>query len=179
MAELFKQMIGVNYSYTEKPEEVPEKVREGANSYGAWPDNDEEFVAACWIDQMGARYNAYVVITKSMILSVKPGKQSSTAEWVNVSSIGRTAAVRDVELMLPGGKLDLFHTMNLPNMKLLDKIEQKCREAQKSRPSTVQSPNVPSEDIPTQIKKLKGLLDEGILSQEEFDKKKAELLAKM
>ena len=35
------------------------------------------------------------------------------------------------------------------------------------------------DDIPTQIKKLADLKSQGILTEEEFNKKKAELLAKM
>ena len=40
-------------------------------------------------------------------------------------------------------------------------------------------PTAPAEDIPAQIQKLAALKDQGILTEDEFTTKKAELLAKM
>lgn len=178
MAETYKQMVGVTYTYTDKVDEVPQQVKDGAKQYGAWPEDESDFIAACWIDQMGARYKAYVVFTSKMALTVKAGGVSNTARWTDVSSIGRSSAYRDVVLGLPGGKMDLFHAMNMPKMALLDKMEEMARKAQSSAPA-VQSPGVPADDIPTQIKKLKELLDMGAISEQEFQAKKADLLAKM
>jgi hypothetical protein len=36
-----------------------------------------------------------------------------------------------------------------------------------------------NEDVPTKLKQLKEMLDRGIVTQEEFDNKKTELLARM
>ena len=48
-------------------------------------------------------------------------------------------------------------------------------EVQESEPVN----NVQMEDIPTQIKKLADLKNQGVLTEDEFDKKKSELLARM
>ena len=53
-----------------------------------------------------------------------------------------------------------------------EKIEQIQMEMNKPQTATASSPA-------DEIRKLKGLLDDGIINQEEFDKKKSELLAKM
>ena len=59
----------------------------------------------------------------------------------------------------------------LRNAQILDRIS---RREKPSVQAVVIQP-----DIPEQIEKLAALKDKGVLSQEEFEKKKAELLAKM
>lgn len=52
------------------------------------------------------------------------------------------------------------------------------RDKFKQRP-TESAGNVPEDDIPSQIEKLAGLRNKGILSEEEFETKKADLLSRM
>ena len=65
-------------------------------------------------------------------------------------------------------------TYNELAQKLVSKIESKIDELQSSQSQTII--HQPTQTRAQQIKEFKELLDEGIITEEEFDKKKSELL---
>jgi hypothetical protein len=62
---------------------------------------------------------------------------------------------------------------------LRDQLEERLVERSRSAGMGAASPVTPPADIPEQIRKLAALRDDGVLTDEEFAAKKAELLAKM
>jgi len=67
----------------------------------------------------------------------------------------------------------MFHkSENEIAKKIKDSIEKMQLESEKPQVTAVFSPT-------DEIRKLKGLLDEGIISQDEFDEKKSDLLKKL
>ena len=84
---------------------------------------------------------------------------------------------------LMGHKITFFASGNRATVKWIqDKDIQKFINEVKNRIGKKEEVEVISEvtaDIPTQIKKLSELKDQGILSEEEFETKKKELLAKL
>ncbi len=55
--------------------------------------------------------------------------------------------------------------------------EAQAEAAQAAPPQTAGAPNVAGDDMVTQLQNLKKLLDEGVLTQAEFDAQKQKLLA--
>lgn len=85
---------------------------------------------------------------------------------------------------LMGQKISFFASGNKVKMKWIQKGDVadfisyvKSRMGKSSSVNNANSSNV--QDIPTQITKLAQLVDSGILSQDEFQAKKAEMLARM
>lgn len=74
-----------------------------------------------------------------------------------------------------GSRLELTRVFR----QMVDELKACIGKAQSGAPATPSQASNNAADIPEQIKKLSKLKDEGILSAEEFDKKKSELLAKM
>ena len=83
-----------------------------------------------------------------------------------------------------GQKISFFASGNKVKMKWIQKGDvadfiNYVRSRMGKNPSIKKTNPVDAQDIPTQIEKLAQLVDSGILSQEEFQAKKAELLARM
>jgi hypothetical protein len=61
---------------------------------------------------------------------------------------------------------------------LFDEVQKFSKRIRESA-SSARRPSPPSPDIPDQIRKLAKLKDDGIISSEEFEAKKTELLGKL
>jgi len=81
----------------------------------------------------------------------------------------------DLYFVVPGGKL----RVKTIHKSEADRIVQICNDMRKNKHAQKDVPQNNSVDVVEQIKKLKELLDMGILSEEEFNKKKEDLLSKM
>ena len=175
MAKTFHQLVGVTYTYTENPTEVPQPVIKAAKTTGGWPDSPSDFVCACWSDQLSLRYKAWVVVSKDLVVAMKAGDRTSMAPLANVTAIERSIC-KDISLSMPGNKADLFHAMNMPYKDLLDLMYVKINQTWQKAKSAAPKGGI---DVADQIIKLKSLLDLGAITSTEFEKKKAELLDRM
>lgn len=73
-----------------------------------------------------------------------------------------------------GSRLELTRIFN----QMIDEVTD-CLSKAQAAPAPIAAASSSTPDIPDQIKKLSKLKDEGILTAEEFEKKKAELLSKI
>lgn len=94
-----------------------------------------------------------------------------------------TAALRicDLEISVAGAK-ERLNTLYTYEAEKAVKVYRECRRSIKEsnkQPQVVVQSSAPTVDIVEQIQKLNGLKEAGILTEEEFNAKKAELLAKI
>lgn len=106
----------------------------------------------------------------------KPGITSGYIQFSllggNESRGGVTAAVRDENSVMIAGK-DEYEDM----LELKEFIEQRMLERNQHQIKVQPAPSAPLEKSPVeQVKELKELLDMGIITQQEFDTKKNQLL---
>lgn len=90
-------------------------------------------------------------------------------------------SVCDLEISVAGAK-ERLNTLYTYEAEKAVKVYRECRRSIKEsnkQPQVVVQSSAPAVDIVEQIQKLNGLKEAGILTEEEFNIKKAELLAKM
>jgi hypothetical protein len=123
-----------------------------------------------------------IMVTAS---SSKSGYATKAANVRNVKAISRRLVISQAQNVYSVGQ-QMEHTWR-------EKIRQRIMEERQvergqvvvQAPAVAQAAAVPSEsaapldDPADRLRKLRGLVDEGILTQEEYDKKKAEILSAM
>jgi hypothetical protein len=89
--------------------------------------------------------------------------------------------MKNVLLLSPGNETKLFPFSTTPTLKIQDRMYQVINTAwTKSRQSPPQASSSPAPDnVIEKIKELNELKNQGILTEAEFDQKKAELLARI
>jgi hypothetical protein len=126
-------------------------------------------------------FTQYLLITNMRVIFWKRGLISEVNQTFNLEDIGSVGVIQELgnkfnalELNIKGAK-EVFPYMNNDEMaqsiKIIRDLIQKNKE--KSQPSII------GETIPDQIKKLANLKDSGILTEQEFQNKKTELLNRM
>lgn len=148
-------------------------------------DEGESIVASCFgayetkiMGQDSVRNGVFLATEKRVVFFAKKlmGYDLESFPLSKVSAI-------EMSKGLMGKSIALKMSGNDAKIKWINKGDPEAlvnfvREHMGEKPATpVAAP--PADDIPSQIQKLAGLRDAGILTEEEFTTKKAELLAKM
>jgi hypothetical protein len=101
----------------------------------------------------------------------------------NISSVERSKGMLGhvITLHASGNEVRLKWIQDGDISKFVSTVDSRIGNKQASTASTSSAspPKSSPSDIPSQIKELAALKDQGVLSEQEFEKKKAELLAKM
>lgn len=132
------------------------------------------------------RNNAYIVTNRRVMRIhgvLSKNVLDSSLEKVNdvkltQSFFGRIFGYGDIEILTASEQgIDLFHQINDPIGFKTSMLNAKERLGFEEMGTAI--PMNPAADIPAMIEKLDGLRKRGILSEQEFQKKKAELLEKL
>jgi hypothetical protein len=143
----------------------------------------DEFLVAAFVGNapgLGV-FKQYLLITNLRVIFWKRGLITEVNQTFNFEDIGSVEVIQELGnkfnalvLNIKGAK-EVFPYMNNDEMsqclKIIRDLIQKSKE--KSQPIII------SESIPDQIKKLANLRDSGILTEQEFQTKKSELLKRM
>ncbi|MHC1688020.1 MAG: PH domain-containing protein [Methanothrix sp.] len=129
-----------------------------------------------------------LIITNRRILIYKPGFIGAETEEYPFESIDKIDHKKgfirsEIEIHAGGKEIELENISNDDAVKAIGIIRQNMH-AQKLAQKTVvlQQPvqaTPPQEDPVTKLKQLKGMVEAGLITQDEYDKTKAAILAKM
>lgn len=127
-----------------------------------------------------------LIITNRRILIYKPGFIGSETEEYPFESIDKIDHKKgfmrsEIEIHTHGKKIELDNISNDEAVKAISIIRQNM-QAHKTAQKTVvlQASHAPvQEDPAAKLKQLKEMLDAGLVSQDEYDKTKAAVLARM
>ncbi|MBV4438584.1 PH domain-containing protein [Clostridium tyrobutyricum] len=118
-----------------------------------------------------------IFLDKGMVFGLK--QKEIPLEKINSIGQKRGLLLGKIEIWDGASKI-LIDSIDKDTLKPMIDAINSAREALKSEDRPQSSNNITAqEDIPLQIKKLAELKDQGILTEEEFTKKKTELLSKM
>jgi hypothetical protein len=126
-----------------------------------------------------------LIITNRRILIYKPGFIGSETEEYPFESIDKIDHKKgfirsEIEIHTHGKKIELDNISNDEAVKAISIIRQNM-QAHKTAQKTVvlQAPSAASEDPVAKLRQLKEMVDAGLVSQDEYDKTKAAILARM
>jgi hypothetical protein len=136
---------------------------------------------------MYGKGNGLVVVTDRRLLFVHEGVMSQTSEdfpMDKVSSVQWQAGMMTGEIVIfaSGNKSEIKMVNKDDGKEIVDRIRHRISapsHAASSDAAPAAASNPPPADPMEQIKKLGELRDAGLLTQEEFDSKKADLLNRM
>jgi len=135
-----------------------------------------------WIGEMlgkgdKAQRNGQFFLTGQRVCFYRKGLLGEVFETIPISKI---TSVETLSRM--GYRVLRLHTshdeLTFEDKALFEKAHDEL-EKLRDKPSATSPQSAVVEDVPSQIKKLSELKDAGILTQDEFDQKKNELLARM
>lgn len=127
-----------------------------------------------------------LIITNRRILIYKPGFIGSETEEYPFESIDKIDHKKgfirsEIEIHTHGKKIELDNISNDEAIKAISIIRQNM-QAHKTAQKTVvlQAPQAPVQEDPVaKLRQLKEMVDAGLVSQDEYDKTKAAILARM
>jgi hypothetical protein len=186
MIQKFGGVIHPAYQFTTTFADLPEKVLKNIQPLSVdW--NKEPFVAACWIHNFLSSGKIFVLVTSQRVVYKDPLRVTQNL-FADMTGVERNRLTRNIQLLSPGNPNKLFAGNAAPGEDLLtilfDLINAtwiKNRQNISASPATVPgSPDsAPAPSVAAQIEQLGGLRNKGLLTEEEFQQKKKELLARM
>jgi hypothetical protein len=125
-----------------------------------------------------------LVVTDRRLLFIKEGAMSKTSEdfpLEKVSSVQWSSGMvtGTVTIFASGNKAEIKNVNKDDGKAITDLIRNRLSAPKPTDATTSAEVPLAPADIPEQIRKLGELRDAGVLTSEEFDSKKAELLARM
>jgi hypothetical protein len=128
-----------------------------------------------------------LIITNRRIVIYKPGFIGAETEEYPFESIDKIDHKKgfmrsEIEIHVQGKEIELDNISNDDAVKAISTIRQNM-QAQKMSQKTVvlqqSAQSAPTEDPVAKLKQLKEMLDAGLVSQEEYEKTKTAILARM
>jgi hypothetical protein len=130
-----------------------------------------------------------LIITNRRIVLYKPGFIGEELEEYPIESIDKIDHKKgfmrsEIELHVRGKEIKLDNISNDEATKAINTIRENMhayKAAQRVivQQAPVQTPQAPVEDPVQKLKQLKDMLDASLISQEEYDSKKADILSRM
>jgi len=156
------------WRYTKNISEVHEKVIMLFHKNSSLELKKECFISALWIENFMSKGSVFMVVTSSAIFHNSNGP----FEQININTIeGMDNVVLLTINTIGGKKITPFKTVIIPKQ-ILSLILGDIHKAQAGNNTTMPTTIFGVDDLA----KFKKLLDDGVLTQEEFDKKKAQIL---
>jgi hypothetical protein len=153
------------YRYTRTFGEIHPNVIKLVEKY-AGNLSENNFISACWVENFMGKGKVFAIITKDNVIDNTNGPFFQMA----IKTISTVSNLTSIEIVNTAGKkFTLFPTVFVKK-EIRSLIIQDINSAQ-SAGSSVQTASGAEE-----LSKFKKLLDDGVLTQEEFDKKKAQIL---
>ena len=171
--QTFQKIFGTTYKYTDLKNEIPDSVTKHLEKNYGSDYNNEKIICAAWSSQFGVKGAFYVVVTEARVITRK-AKECNQIFLKNVTSTARSP-FGDIVLKAAGVNMDLFHAMAMPKRKLLDILYEKINSINLNR-EKVSPPSSSSVSVADELKKFSDLKEQGIITEEEFQQKKKQLL---
>jgi hypothetical protein len=156
------------YRYTKKVEEVHDKVNALMTKNAGIGPKKESFISAIWIENFLSKGSVFLLITKDIIFDNSNGP----FEQINVKTISNVENVLQFSIVTNAGKtFTPFKTVILPK-ELRPLI---IGDINNALTGTSDNNDLKTSDA-DELSKFKKLLDDGAITQDEYDKKKANIL---
>ena len=173
----FSAFLKKTFHYTDKKEEMPDFLTREIDQALHIDWSNEKFVASCWVEAMKGKL--FVLITEKRV-AYKDLARLNQNLFQDMTGVEKM--LHNVNLLSPGNATKLFPVFSVvqPTDKLgallFDVINTQWIKS-RDRKSGTESQT--GNDIITQIERLNQLKEQGIITAQEFDQKKAELLLKL
>lgn len=176
--EKFANFTKPTYFFSTDLGDIDNKVMKNIQGAVKIDFDSEKFIAACWVDQLGNRGDIFLMVTDNRVIAKKPNGLHQNY-FADITGMERSMT-GDIVIAAQGNKADCFNVMVMPSKKLLDKMFDVINSHwTKSKSGGAKAQKSSSDDIPAQLEKLAKLKDQGILTEQEFKEKKADLLSRM
>lgn len=176
--EKYSGIISPTYHFTDQFTEAPDFLLEQIKKKLAVDFHKEKFVAACWIQNIMGKGKIFALITSERAAFVDLLRVNQNL-FRDMTGVER-GITKNINLLSPGNSTTLFPSQALPVDKLLERlfliIQSEWIRA-KQAPAAAAPAAAPT--VLDQIEQLNDLKNKGILTEEEFQNKKKELLAKL
>lgn len=189
MIQKFGGLINPAYQFTDRFDELPPKLLKNIEPLSVdW--KKEQFVASCWIHNFLSSGKIFVLVTNQRVVYKDPLRVTQNL-FADMTGVERNKLTRNIILLSPGNPNKLFPSSAKPGgEKLLELLFNvinvtwiKTRQTLTGGTAASSGPASPTNgaavSITEQIGELGSLRDKGILTEEEFQQKKKELLAKL
>jgi hypothetical protein len=176
--EKFNGLLSSSYHFTDNFKELPdfllEQIKKALNIDWA----KEPFVATCWVQNILMKGKVFVLVTNQRVAYSDTARVNQNL-LADMTGVERNL-LRNILLLSPGNSTKLFPSSTMPVQKLLDRmfdiINKQWIVSRQSKQSGSPQKSV---TIIEQIEQLNELKNKGILTDQEFQQKKSELLAKI
>jgi hypothetical protein len=176
--EKYPGIINPSYHFTDKHAELPDYLLKEIEKALHIDWSREELVASCWIHNMFMKGKVFVVITNLRVAFSDTLKIRQNL-FADMTGVERNF-MKNIELLSPGNSTKLFSSSDMPVEKLRSLLFDIINTTWiKSRQAKSAAAQPSAATVPAQIEQLNELKNKGILTEEEFHRKKTELLAKM
>jgi hypothetical protein len=188
MIQKFGGVIHPAYQFTTTFADLAEKLLKNIQPLSVdW--KKEPFVAACWIHNFLSSGKIFVLITSQRVVYKDPLRVTQNL-FADMTGVERNRLTRNIQLLSPGNPNKLFANNTIPGDDLVtvlfdlinatwNKTRQNAPAGQATAPALSTHDSAPVPPITAQIEQLGALRDKGILTEEEFQQKKKELLTRM
>jgi hypothetical protein len=176
--EKFSGILYPTYQFTDQRSELPDFLLEEIQKALAIDWSKESFVASCWIQNMLVKGKTFVLVTDQRVAYSDTVRVNQNL-LRDMTGVERNL-VKNIKLLSPGNSSTVFPAMGMPVSKLLDRMFGVVNTTwNKSREVKEVAAQPTSNNTIQQIEQLNDLKNKGILTEEEFQQKKSELLARM
>jgi hypothetical protein len=176
--EKFSGLLSSTYQFTDKFDELPDFLLKRINKALAVDWTKETFVASCWIQNLIARGEIFILVTNQRV-AYSDNVRVKQNLFADMTGVERNM-MKNIALLSPGNSTTLFSSMAMPVNKLMDRMFDVINHTWiKTRQAPTAAAPPASAGIIEQIEQLNELKNKGILTEEEFQRKKTDLLAKI
>jgi hypothetical protein len=176
--EKFFSFTGTTYRFTEHFQELPDFLLKQITRALGIDFGKEKFIAAGWIQHMLSKGKIFVLVTDQRVAYSDTIRVKQNL-FKDMTGVERNM-MKNIILLSPGNSTSLFPSLGMPTSKFLDRMFGIINKTwMNTRRPVAESPAASSAGIIEQIDQLNDLKVKGILTEEEFQSKKKELLAKL
>ena len=175
--EKYFSLFGPTYLFTEHYQELPDFLLKQIARALAIDFGKEKFIAAGWIQNILSKGKIFVLVTDQRVAYSDTIRVKQNL-FKDMTGVERNI-VKNIILLSPGNSTALFSSLGMPTGKFLDRMFGIINKTWMNTRRPVESTTASSAGIIEQIDQLNDLKVKGILTEEEFQNKKKELLAKL
>jgi hypothetical protein len=175
--EKFSGILKTTYHFTDTLLEIPDFLKKEIDKVLTIDFTTEKFIASCWVDNIFAKGKIFVLITNQRVIYKDPARLNQNA-FTDITGVEKDIS-KNISVLSAGNATELFPSIALPTDKLLillfKIIDSTWRTAKNSSNLTQAS----SDNSFNKMQKLKQMLDSELITKEEYELKKVEILKEM
>lgn len=175
--EKFTGLLYTSYHFTDKYSELPDFLLADIQKALAIDWSKESFIASCWVHNMLMKGKIFILVTDQRVAYSDTVRVNQNL-FRDMTGVERNL-FKNVVLLSPGNSTKLFPANVTPIPKLLDRMFDVINATWNKSRAGKETVAPKSDTTIQQIEQLNELKNKGILTEEEFQQKKKELLAKI